>query len=184
LAQTLVDEFAQNSNLQIVSLLPGTIFGRGHFSKFSANHYFTEIKSGKMFLYPKGGTNCVSVEDVVEGHIQAIEKGVSGEKYILGGENLSYKEIFETIAQKMNVQAPRFQVPHLLGIFVGRLLEILAYITKRPPLLTSKVIFASANHCYYSSKKAQSCLDYSFRPFTAIAEDVCSYLEETQEGEN
>ena len=70
-----------------------------------------EAKRGHIPVIPQGGVNFVAVQDVVAGHIAAVEKGRAGERYILGGENLTNRQTTEMACEIVGVKPPRFTQP-------------------------------------------------------------------------
>ena len=135
------------------------------------------IKNKKIPAYPGGGTNCVGLDDVARGHLLAAKNGVTGEQYILGGDNLSYLDLFELIAGKLGVKAPKIKVPLALGVLAGQLSEWSSIITRKPPELTTEMVRASHLYSFYSSKKAQEQLGYTYRPMTEILDDLIQFTK-------
>ncbi len=74
------------------------------------------VNSGKVPGYPTGGRNFVYVKDVAQAIVNAIELGKTGESYILGNENLNYKEIFTKMASALGVKAPRRALPRFVTL--------------------------------------------------------------------
>jgi dihydroflavonol-4-reductase len=118
LAEKIVLTAAWNKKLHAVCVNPSTIYGFGDAKKGSRK---TQVKvaNGKFPFYTSGGVNVVAVEDVVDGAIKALEKGKSGERYILSSENLTIKDLFQTIADCAGVKAPQFLMPNWLLHAIG-----------------------------------------------------------------
>jgi dihydroflavonol-4-reductase len=70
-----------------------------------------DVANGRMPFYPPGGVNFVSAQDVAEGHIAAALRGVAGERYILAGHNMTYREAAEKVCQVADCNPPRFRIP-------------------------------------------------------------------------
>ena len=168
---------AAKNGLPAVLVHPGTIFGGTVFSKMNANNYVVLLKAGKIPACPGGGTNCVGLQDVARGHLLAAKLGVSGEQYILGGDNLTYVDLFAMIAKKLGVNPPRIKVPLTLAVIAGQLSEWASVITKKPPELTTEMVRASNLFSFYSSKKAQDQLGYTYQPMSAVIDGVIAGLE-------
>lgn len=108
-----------------------------------------------------GGMNVVSVHDVAAGHILAAERGRSGERYILGGFNMTFKEVFDLAANVLNGKAPRLKVPVWLIRTLGAVLDFVGDITDRQPWITSELVATIGMYNWYSSEKARRELGYT-----------------------
>lgn len=109
----------------------------------------------KVPAYLKTGMNLVDVADVVEGHILALEKGKSGERYILGNRNVSLKEIFDILSSLTGLSTPRIRAPYWLVVGVGyadRLVE--GTLLHREPAIPVEGVLASKKPAYVSCDKA------------------------------
>lgn len=117
-AEDIVRSAAKTGKLKAVCVNPSTIYGSGDARKGSRKNQI-KVAKGKLPFYTSGGVNVVAVEDVVEGILLAVKNGKSGERYILAGENMTIKALFEEIAEAAGVKAPRFKMPdwllHTLG---------------------------------------------------------------------
>jgi dihydroflavonol-4-reductase len=119
------------------------------------------------------GLNIVHVDDVAAGHLAAAEKGRVGERYILGGENMSLAEILGEISRMVGQNPPRFRVPHALLFPVAMGAEIVARISGREPFVTLDGVRMSRKKMYFTSEKATRELGYTPRPAReAIADAV------------
>jgi dihydroflavonol-4-reductase len=111
-----------------------------------------------------GGSNVVHVEDVVAGALSALERGRTGERYILGGENLTWRRMAEIAAEELGVRRIVVPVPAPVTAVVSRV---------SPGFSRDRHVLAS-RHLYYDSSKAREELDYKFRPYREI---VREYVE-------
>lgn len=177
-AEKIIIEMERFNKLPVVIVNPGTIFGKSNFHNISANEYIINISKNKIPFYPKGGTNCVGIDDVVEGHILAMEKGKLGQKYILGGDNYTYRELFNIIARELNVIPPLLPLSRTFGFFVSDIEKIISLFNNRNPLITKEMIIASSFNSFFSSEKAKSELGYTYKPFKNILIDTIKYLKE------
>jgi dihydroflavonol-4-reductase len=122
-------------------------------------------KRGWIPFYISGGMNIVYVGDVAEGHIAAAERGRIGERYILAGENLTHKEIFERTARLLGVRPPMARLPLPLfkaGVAVLRLVS--EQLGKEPWVSSGLTRWAGRNN-WFSCEKAKRELGYSVTPF-------------------
>lgn len=121
IAEQIVIEKARSGKINAVCVNPGTIYGPGDAKKGSRKTQL-KVAQGKFPFYTSGGVNVVAVNDVIDGIVNAVEYGKNGERYILGADNLTIKNLFEIIADCAGVKAPRFKIPtavlHAMG-FIG-----------------------------------------------------------------
>lgn len=96
--------------LDVVILNPSIVLGAGDVNQIGGS-MITEAARGWGFFYPGGGTNYIHIDDVVAGHIAALHHGKTGERYILGGENLTYFDAFATINEIVGRKPPWLKVP-------------------------------------------------------------------------
>ena len=109
----------------------------------------------KIPAYLKTGMNIVDVADVVAGHILALEKGRPGERYILGNQNVSLKQIFDMLSQLTGLPAPRIRAPYWLVVGVGyvdRFIE--GILLRREPVVPVEGVLASKHPAYVTCDKA------------------------------
>jgi len=103
-----------------VLVLPTTPVGPGDWKPTPTGRLVLDFARGRIFAGPPdGGLNLVPVEDVARAHVLALEKGRVGERYIIGGENLSLREVWEMLAEVTGRRPPRWRVPHAVALGVG-----------------------------------------------------------------
>jgi dihydroflavonol-4-reductase len=126
-----------------------------------------------------GGISIVDVDDVCQGHIGAMERGRIGERYLLGGDNLTFTQIVETMSSITGLAGPGKPVSKGLAELVGRGMEFFARITGDEPEVTYKMsrdFFDT--FMWASSKKAESELGYKHRPARkTLARAIRWYLD-------
>lgn len=169
--ERIFKKYIQEGKVDGVIVNPSTIYGAGDASKSSRS---TQIKvaQGRLRFYPPGGVSVVAVEDVVDGMIKAMEKGRSGERYILAGENLTLEDVFKMIASCAGVAPPRFPLPPLIFKGLACLDESLQRIGRQGPLPSERALVAMMYH-WYDSSKAKRELGFTHRPaIEAIASSV------------
>ncbi len=104
--------------------------------------------------YVDGGINLVDVDDVAAGHVNAMERGKPGERYILGNTNLSIKEYFRLIAEVGGGRAPSLQIPLALAVSTAMLYEAMARVTNKPPLTSVTWVKIGSHYSFWDSAKA------------------------------
>ena len=136
-------------------------------------------RSGRMPAYVDTGLNIVHVDDVAAGHLLAFHRGRSGERYILGGEDMTLREILAHIARLVGRSPPRIRLPY------GAVLPIalswrksLAKISGRSGRITLEGVRMSRKRMFFSSAKAARELGYSWRPPVDAFEDAVRWFRE------
>jgi len=167
--------------LPIVLALPATIAGPGDWKPTPNGQLLLEyLKTPPTRQFPVsgGGINVVDVEDVAEGHVLAMERGVVGERYLLGGENLTFSKLFETLADLTGLAEP--SAPKSKGVMklAGKWFELNARLRGGDPRITSRLANDYVDtYSYVTSKKAEDALGYSHRPAReALARSVRWFL--------
>jgi len=180
-ADRVAAEFSKGG-LPIVSVLPGTIAGPGDWKPTPNGQLLLEyLKTPPTSHFPVsgGGINVVDVEDVALGHVLAMERGAPGERYVLGGENLTFSRLFETLSDMTGLAEPSTPKSKGLMKFAGKLFEWNARLRGGVPPITSRLAndFVDA-FCFVSSKKAEQALGYRHRPAReALLRSVRWFLE-------
>jgi dihydroflavonol-4-reductase len=122
-------------------------------------------KRGLLPFYIAGGMNIAYVGDVVRGHIFAALKGRKGERYILGGHNMTHKDIFRRIAQLVGGWPPFAKLPVALLRLGARVTELGCNMIGVEPLISSDLVAEAGMYNWFSSEKAQRELGYTVSPF-------------------
>jgi len=172
-AEEVVRELARERGLPVVIVNPSTPVGPGDVKPTPTGRLIVEAARGQMPAFVDTGLNIVHVDDVAEGHLAAAERGRVGERYILGGENMTLAEILAEISEVVGRRPPRLRVPHsvLFPVAIGA--ELAARVTGRDPFVTLDGVRMSRKKMYFSSEKASRELGYAPRPAReAIADAV------------
>jgi dihydroflavonol-4-reductase len=154
------------AGLPVVVVNPGALFGPGDWRPTPTGKMLLEGLKMPFMMYPDtGGLSVTDVDDVAAGHRLAMEKGRVGERYILAGDNMSHREIFEVVADLAGIEQKLRPTTQGMAELGGRVMELLARIEVRDPLfsyrLARDMMFA---YQYGSSEKAEQELGYSHRP--------------------
>ena len=129
---------------------------------------------GKLPGYVDGGINVSDIEDTARGHVLAMEKGRAGEKYVLGNTNVSVKEYFDLIAELGGGKPPSIRIPSSVAVFSGYLYELLAMLTRRPPITTAAWVRVGSQYSFWDSSKAVREL---VMPQTPIRDSIESAID-------
>lgn len=161
--------------LDAIIVNPALVFGVGRPGD-NTRRIVDAVRNRWLPGVPSGGTCVVDVEDVAEGHRRAMAHGTSGERYILGSENLPWRTIVETLADAFGVDPPRYTLPDGLVRTVGLLSEAVAFVTRTAPWLPRSTARSLTSFQRYDPTKATEELDCSFRPFAETAQRISRIL--------
>ena len=161
--------------LDAVLVNPSLIMGPGRAGE-NTTQIAERIRDRRLPALPSGATNVVDVEDVAAGHIAALLRGKSGERYILGGENLTWETIIRTLADAFGVPAPTRRMSARAAMILGAAGEMIATITRRPPMLTREGARVTGPRTCYANTRARDELAVTFRPFSETAQRIAEAL--------
>ena len=152
--------------LRAVIVNPSVIMGERDIH-FHAGQLIRDIRRGRIPFYVRGGMNIVYAGDVAEGMIAAAERGRTGERYILAGENMTHREIFRRTAELVGGSPPfaRFPLPLLRA--VGAIVEGASTLIGVEPPITRDLAAIAGRYHWFSAAKARRELGFSATPFDA-----------------
>jgi dihydroflavonol-4-reductase len=127
-----------------------------------------------MPFYSSGGLNLVDVRDVAEAHVLALEHSGIGQKYLVGGENITFHDLLVGLAKAANVRSLALPVPNAATLASGWLMQWLS----RKPLMDAATARLMRYRWYYDSTKAMNELAYSPRPLDETLRDTVAWLRE------
>ena len=153
LAETVAQEFAGNG-LPVVVVNPSTPIGPGDVKPTPTGQMIVDFLRGKMWAYLDTGLNLVPVKDVAVGHRLARDRGHPGQRYILGGPNLSLREIFTLLGRIAGVRPPRLKVSPDLILPLAVALEWIADRSGRPPAIAADAIRMARKRMFFDPGKA------------------------------
>lgn len=142
----------------IVVVNPAFPFGERDIGPTPTGKLIVEALAERVPGYPAGGINVVDVDDVAEAHVLAEERGVVGERYILGNHNLTYKEFYDLVSEVGGVAPVRRKLPSRLFAGLGWVLEHYADFVQKAPPITYKGAKYAARRMWYDSTKAHAQL--------------------------
>jgi dihydroflavonol-4-reductase len=173
LAEAEVRVRAYREGLPVVIVNPSTPVGPGDVKPTPTGRMVADAVKGRMPAYVDTGLNIVHVDDVALGHRLAFERGMLGERYILGSENLSLKQILEMIAGFVGRRPPRLRLSHRVVLPVAYLAEGWGRLARRENLpLSVDSVRMARQHMYFSSDKARRELGYEPRPAPEALRDA------------
>jgi len=181
LADTVAEDF-RNSGLDIMIVHPTRVFGPGLLSQSnSVSIMIDKYIRGKWHIIPGNGKsigNYVYVDDVVKGHLLALEKGRSGEHYLLGGDNVSYNDFFRILKKVSGKKYCLYRLPLFIMLAVSKIMMAMASMFNLPPLITSGFVRRYVYHWKCSTAKAKNELGYSPMTLAEGMEKTIHWLEQ------
>ncbi|APT57337.1 NAD-dependent dehydratase [Roseomonas gilardii] len=177
-AERVVEEMVAKERLPAVIVNPSTPIGPRDIRPTPTGRMILDAARGKMPAFVDTGLNFAHVDDIAAGHLLAFERGRIGERYILGGENVSLKELLSVIAGLTGRKPPRISLPRgpLYPLAYG--FEAVARITGKEPLLTVDGLRMSRYRMFFSSAKAERELGYNARPYQQGVADALAWFRE------
>lgn len=152
--------------------------GPGDFRPSPVGKVILQFLRKKIPAYTDSGLNVVDVRDVANGHVLAADKGTIGERYVLGGENLSLIDFFRLLSDVSGIPAPKIRLPYAVALAAGFFGEIVGRISGREPLACLDSVRSSKQPHYFLSDKAERELGYTTKSVrTSLEEEVAWYRE-------
>lgn len=176
-AELIVYEFIRRG-LPAVIVNPTTVIGPRDIRKVSSGVVVEVVKHCVPLLIPPGGTNVVPICDVAQGHIEAALKGAVGQRYILGGENMTHAHLYRTIANVVGCGMKIKVMPSWQIMIIAALTDILQPQTPGPVPLTGDRLRLESKMFYYDTSKARESFKMPTTPLrTAIGRTFEWYNE-------
>jgi dihydroflavonol-4-reductase len=163
LAEQVALEFAADG-FPVVIVNPTAPVGDHDFKPTPTGKIVVDFVRGKMPAYLDTGLNVVDVRDVAQGHLAALERGRSGERYILGSENLTLEQIFSQLAALAGRKPPRIRIPYAVAYAAGVVSTAVANITGKEPLAPLDGVRMAKKKMWVRHDKAARELGYAPGP--------------------
>ena len=156
---------AGKSGMDVVVVNPTTPVGERDIKPTPTGRIVVDFLKKKFPAYVDTGLNLVDVAQCARGHVAALEKGRSGERYILGGENLTLKQILDKLAAITGLPSPRIRVPYVVALATGVVDQVVTgYIRQREPRATIDAVRMGRKKMFVSSSKAERDLGWQTVP--------------------
>jgi dihydroflavonol-4-reductase len=168
---------AEQEGLEVVIVNPGIILGSSSNENKATMRVFKRIASGKMPFYSNGTNGFIDVRDVAKICIQLMNSPVHSERFILINQNLSFKDYFERIAKRLNVQPPKRALNKTLGNVFLFADWMASTLSRRKRSFTKEIFKVSMEHFEYSNEKIKRQLDYTFIPFDETIDTIAQQLK-------
>jgi dihydroflavonol-4-reductase len=156
---------AGKSGMEVVVVNPTTPVGEQDIKPTPTGRIIVDFLKKKFPAYVDTGLNLVDATECARGHVGAYEKGRSGERYILGGENLTLKQILDKLAAITGLPSPSIRVPYIIALATGVVDELFTgRIMKREPRATIDAVRMGRKKMFVSSAKAERELGWKIVP--------------------
>lgn len=165
--------------LEVVVIYPGSMMGPYDYT-LQYGRLFFDLRDGNVPGCPKGGVSFGHVTEVARAHIAAARKGRPGEGYICAGENITYKNLFQLIAQKFGKSAPSFIMPQWLFVAYGYVMQHISYFTNKAPEVDPGMARYMSINAYTDNSKAIKELNYKVVPVDTMVNEAYDWYVENK----
>src|SRR5580692_621069 len=156
---------AGRGGMHVVTVNPTTPIGEQDVKPTPTGRIVVDFLKRKFPAYVETGLNLVDVRECARGHIAALEKGKSAERYILGGENLTLKQILDKLGLITGLPSPRMKLPYVFAFAAGVIDEaITGGVLKREPRATVDTVRMGKKKMFATSAKAERELGWKILP--------------------
>ncbi len=166
-----------NNGLPAIVAMPTTPVGPGDWKPTPTGKIILDFLNGKMPGYVHTGLNFVGVEDCAAGHLLVAEKGKVGERYLLGAENLTLKQVLDTLAKITGLSAPRLKIPHALALAVAYAETAFSRVIGREPQIPVEGVRIARHMMFVDCSRAQTDLGFRPSPVAAALERSARWYE-------
>lgn len=177
LAEKVALEFA-GKGLPVVIVNPTAPVGDHDFKPTPTGQTIVDFLRGRMPAYLDTGLNIVDVADVARGHLLACEKGRVGERYVLGGENLTLAQIFAELSKQSGVRAPTVQIPYAVAWMAAVVGGLISKWTGKPPRAPMEGVRMARKKMWVRHDKAARELGYAPAPASVALEHAVTWFRE------
>lgn len=175
MAEEIVRDLAASGH-PIVIVNPSTPVGPGDIKPTPTGRLIVDALAGGMPAYVDTGLNVVHVDDVAEGHVLAYERGTVGRRYVLGGTDMTLRQILTECAAIAGRRPPSLRLPHTVIMPLAYLAEGWSRVTGRPPRTTVDGVRLSRKLMFYSSARAERELGYRSRDACQALRDAAAWF--------
>ncbi|MBL1141041.1 MAG: NAD-dependent epimerase/dehydratase family protein [Proteobacteria bacterium] len=176
LAEEEVNKLIKERSCPVITVNPSTPVGPRDIKPTPTGKIVLDTIRKRMPAYVNTGLNIVHVDDVARGHLLAMNKGEIGERYILGGDNMTLASILEYICISQDMSPPTIKLPHNLVLPIAWFMERIADITHKEPRATVDSVNMSKKMMFFSSDKAKDKLGYQSRPGVEGLKDAIDWF--------
>jgi dihydroflavonol-4-reductase len=168
---------AAKSGLPVIVAMPTTPVGPWDWKPTPTGKIILDFLNGKMPGYVETGLNFVGVEECAAGHLLIAEKGKVGERYLLGGENLTLKAMLDALSKITGLRAPMLKIPHGLALGVAYANTVFSRLVGREPGIPIEGVKIARHMMFVDSSRAQRELGFKAGPVSAALERAVRWYE-------
>jgi dihydroflavonol-4-reductase len=178
-AEQLVQQWAAGAaQRHVVIVNPSTPVGPCDIKPTPTGQIVLDAAAGRTPAYVDTGLNIAHVDDIARGHLLALERGRHGERYILGGADMTLKDILTQVTRIAGQPPPRIRLPHGLVLPIAHVAETVARLTGGSTRITVEGVRMARKRMYFSSAKAVRELGYSFRDPAIAFQDAVRWFRD------
>ncbi len=178
LAEEAVRQLIAERKLPVVIVNPSTPIGPGDIKPTPTGRLIVEAATGRMPAFVDTGLNVAHVDDVAQGHLLAYEKGETGRRYILGGDDLGLEAILAHVAKLAGRRPPSIRLPHAAVMPIAFVSEIWARLSGAEPMATVDGVRMSKKKMFFTCKRAERELGYAHRPAAQAIADAFAWFRD------
>ena len=168
---------AAKSGLPVIVAMPTTPVGPWDWKPTPTGKIILDFLNGNMPGYVKTGLNFIGVEECAAGHLLIAEKGKVGERYLLGGENLTLKQMLDTLAKITGLRAPMLKIPHGLALGVAYASTAFSRLVGREPGIPVEGVKIARHMMFVDCARAERELGFQAGPVVAALERAVRWYE-------
>jgi dihydroflavonol-4-reductase len=177
LAEQVVQHLTNKHQLPLVIVNPSTPVGPRDIKPTPTGQIVLDTLCGRMPAYMSTGLNVAHVDDIAQGHLLAYMHGKTGERYILGGENLHLIQILQAIDEIIGKKIKRMNISMGMMLPVAWIMEKVAIATNTQPRASVDSIRMAEKKMFFSSEKAIRDLGYKYRPSSEAIQDAVTWFQ-------
>jgi len=168
---------AAKNGLPVIVAMPTTPVGPWDWKPTPTGKIILDFLNGKMPGYVETGLNFVGVEECAAGHLLIAEKGKVGERYLLGGENLTLKQMLDTLAKITGLRASSLKIPHGLALGLAYANTAFSRLVGREPGIPIEGVKIASHMMFVDSSRAKRELGFQAGPVAAALERAVRWYE-------
>ncbi len=177
LAEAAVKGLIRDHGAPVVIVNPSTPVGPRDVKPTPTGRMIVEAAAGRMPAYVDTGLNLVHVDDVADGHLLAFDHGVVGERYVLGGADMTLEAILGAVARITGGRPPRIRLAHNLIMPLAVAAEAWARLSGTEPFATVDGLRMAKKKMFFTSAKAEAALGYEHRPAVEALADAIAWFQ-------
>src|ERR1700723_411623 len=169
---------AAQDGLPVVIVMPTTPVGPGDWKPPPTGKLIVDFLNGKMPGYVDTGLNFVGVEECAAGHLLVAEKGKVGERYLLGGENLTLKQVLDILSNITSLPAPKLKFPHGVALGAAYASTFFSRLVGKEPGIPVEGVKIAQHKMFVDCSRAQRELGFKAGPVSAALQRAVTWYEQ------